>query len=210
MRSGSRSFMSGLLGGHPRCPLRGRCSVWWDYRGGFLSRPFTIYGREFRKCLTRSLRFCEGVAKLCRAATETERTVAEKVWNRGRVGERTVAGSIRRDRQRRKLFEPPRRHTGPTASTSGQANRWKESIWLMENDITETEIGVRDPRDRKPLIRKPPLWNRQRGDRRVRRPAILCFDVTLGRPSKIRYCKLFSQEFSMFLGPTWIRTPGFC
>ena len=44
VRPGSRSFMSGLLGGHPRrCPLCGRRAVWWDYRRGVFPRPFTIY-----------------------------------------------------------------------------------------------------------------------------------------------------------------------
>jgi hypothetical protein len=66
-RSASRSFMSGLLGGHPRrCPLRGRCAVWWDYRRGSFPRPFTIYAGNVEDV---SL----GVGDFARALTNSER-----------------------------------------------------------------------------------------------------------------------------------------
>src|ERR1039458_1332089 len=43
----SGSFMSGLLRGHPRrCPLGGRCAVWWVHRRGVYPRPLTIYAKS--------------------------------------------------------------------------------------------------------------------------------------------------------------------
>jgi len=92
-RSASRSFMSGLLGGHPRrCPLRGRAPS-----GGVSTRSVSASVHYIRmergSCLTRGRRFRAGVNQRGETETETQRTCAETGWNRGGVGEPTPVGS---------------------------------------------------------------------------------------------------------------------
>ena len=69
------------------------------------------------------------------------------------------------------------------ASTNGQANQSKERNGSPRATLQEIEIGMRDRRVCKPLIQKPPRQNRWHGNRSVRGPTILCFDVLLGHPS---------------------------
>src|ERR1035437_5556408 len=88
-RSASGSFMSGLLGGHPRrCPLCGRCAVWWCYRRGPFPRPFTIYAGNVEDV---SL----GVGDFARALTNTERR-NQRRRERARRRGGTEAGSAGR------------------------------------------------------------------------------------------------------------------
>ena len=107
VRSGSRSIMSGLLGGHPRrCPLCGRRAVWWDYRRGSFPRPFTIYARnvedvslgvcDFARALTNSERRNQRRRDGARRGSGTEGKLAGQPW-RGRTERRTETGSSSKD-----------------------------------------------------------------------------------------------------------------
>src|ERR1035437_10213731 len=118
-RSGSRSFMSGLLGGHPRrCPLRGRAPS-----GGVIdavvSASVHYIRRERGRCLTRGRRFRAGVNKLGKTEPETGRRGAEREWNPAGLGGPTVVGSNRETNGDRKFFERLRRRAGRCRQPTG-------------------------------------------------------------------------------------------
>src|ERR1019366_4434041 len=118
-RSGSFSFMSGLLGGHPRrCPLRGRAPS-----GGVIdavvSASVHYIRRERGRCLTRGRRFRAGVNKLGKTEPETGRRGAERAWNPVGLGGPTVVGSNRETNGDRKFFERLRRRAGRCRQPTG-------------------------------------------------------------------------------------------
>src|ERR1019366_1596769 len=106
-RSASRSFMSGLLGGHPRrCPLCGRCAVWWDCRRGSFPRPFTIYAGnvedvslgagDFARALTNSERRNQRRGDGGQRGSGTRQDSAGQPWW-ARTERRTETGSSSKD-----------------------------------------------------------------------------------------------------------------
>src|ERR1035437_9750471 len=118
-RSGSRSFMSGLLGGHPRrCPLRGRAPS-----GGVIdavvSASVHYIRRERGRCLTRGRRFRAGGNKLGKTEPETGRRGAEREWNPAGLGGPTVVGLNRETNGDRKFFERLRRRAGRCRQPTG-------------------------------------------------------------------------------------------
>src|ERR1017187_8095147 len=118
-RSAWRSFMSGLLGGHPRrCPLCGRAPS-----GGIIdavvSASVHYIRRERGRCLTRGRRFRAGVNKLGKTEPETGGWGAEVAWNPVGLGGPTAAGSNGETNGDAKFFERLRRRAGRCRQPTG-------------------------------------------------------------------------------------------
>jgi hypothetical protein len=97
--------------------------------------------RACGRCLTRARQLSGGVSKLGKTESETQRTAAEMVWNRGRFGGPTVAGSKRRDGRRRKFPERLWPHARVEQSANGQANQWSERVRLLRQDSNPQPSG---------------------------------------------------------------------
>src|ERR1035437_356963 len=133
-RSGSRSFMSGLLGGHPRrCPLRGRAPS-----GGVIdavvSASVHYIRRERGRCLTRGRRFRVGVNKLGKTEPETGRRGGRDGVEPGRTRRANRGGLEPRDERRPEGLRKTTSARGTMPSTNGHPNQWRERIWLPKRD----------------------------------------------------------------------------
>src|ERR1039458_3943259 len=80
---------------------------------------FTIYAGQRGGCGARARRLSAGVNKLRKTEPETQRTGAEREWNRAGLGGPTVAGSNRETNGDRKFFERLRRRAGRCRQPTG-------------------------------------------------------------------------------------------
>ena len=98
--------------------------------------------RERGRCLTRVRRLRAGVNRLRETEPETQRTGAEREWNRRGLGGPTFVVE-RRDERGREVLRKTTRARRTMPSTNGHANQWRERNWLAERDITRNRISLR-------------------------------------------------------------------
>jgi|SRR5579872_2976617 len=80
--------------------------------------------RERGRCLTRGRRFRAGVNKPRKTEPETQRTGAERAWNRGEIGGPTAVGSNGETNGDGEVLRKTTRTRGRVPSTNGHANQW--------------------------------------------------------------------------------------
>src|ERR1035441_6609724 len=134
-RSAWRSFMSGLLRGHPRrCPLRGRAPS-----GGIIDavcfRVRSLYTQGTWKMSHSGPAISRGREKRRKDGPRDGETGRGEGVEPGRTRWANRGGLELRDERRPEVLRKTTRTRRAMPSTNGHPNQWKERNWLPESDI---------------------------------------------------------------------------